>query len=117
MQTVFEKIPEYFVVRYDADMIAWATKFREIGPVKTVVLKEGYFSDPSPDPELGPQLLAVRLLARMERNRTRVTITPLTDMDEAMIRKHCEKLMRLGIGPQSVLPEPERSFTPRGVMQ
>ena len=110
MQTVFDRLPEYFIVRYDSDLMDWAKRFKEIGPVKMVILREGVFTDPSPDPTLGPQMLAVRLLARMEKGRGKVHVAPLSDQDEALIRRHCEKMVMLGIKPTAQLIEPERTM-------
>lgn len=35
MLTVFERIPDYFVERYDFEISAWGRAFQKIGPVKT----------------------------------------------------------------------------------
>src|SRR5271157_3368733 len=112
MLTVFERIPDYFVERYDGELTAWGRNFGKIGPVKSIMLREGGFSDSSPDPEQGAKLMVVRLLALMERNKQRVTVCPYSDMDEQLIAKHCEKMERLNIGPRAVLREPARPWLP-----
>jgi hypothetical protein len=112
MLTVFERIPDYFAERYDDEMRAWGSNFGKVGPVKTVVLKEGPFADVSPDPEQGAVLIAVKLIAKTERLRDRVTVAPLTERDEEQIRKHCEKMARLNIHPRKFWKEPERPWLP-----
>lgn len=112
MLTVFERVPDFFVERYDEELQAWGRNFGKIGPVKSVVLKEGVFSDVSPDPEHGAVLIQVKLIAKMERLRERVTVSPLTERDEAMIRQHCEKLQKLGIHPRQFSKEPARPWIP-----
>lgn len=112
MLTVFERIPDFFVERYDEELQAWGRNFGKIGPVKTVVLREGPFADLSPDPEQGAVLLGVRLVAKMERLRERVTVSPQGERDEAVIRRHCEKMERLNIHPRNFWKEPERPWLP-----
>jgi hypothetical protein len=112
MITVFERIPEYFIVRYDSELQAWGANFAKIGVTKGIVLKEGGLSDMSPDPENGPVLLQVKLLAQVEKWRDRVTVTPLTEADEMLIRKHCEKMIRAGVAPNKFSKEPERMWIP-----
>ena len=112
MITVFERIPDFFVERYDEELQAWGRNFGKIGPVKAIILKEGPFSDLSPDPEQGAVLIQVKLIAKMERLRGRVTVTPFTEQDEELIRKHCDKLERLNIHPRKFWKEPERPWLP-----
>lgn len=112
MITVFDKIPDFFVERYDEELQAWGRNFSKVGPVKAVILKEGPFSDISPDPEQGAVLIQVKLMARMERARERVTVSPSTERDEELIRKHCEKMVRLNIHPRKFWKEPERPWLP-----
>lgn len=112
MITVFEKIPDFFVERYDEELQAWGHNFGKVGPVKAIVLKEGPFADESPDPSVGPVLIQVKLLARMEREKVRVTVAPLGEEDEAKIRRHCEKLVRLGVHPRQFWKEAPRAWLP-----
>lgn len=112
MLTIFDRIPDFFVERYDDELTAWGKNFGKIGAVKTIVLREGYLADLSPNEEQGAVLLAVLLVAKMEKFRERVTVSPKTEQDEALIRRHCEKLERAGISPRAVLKEPERPFLP-----
>ena len=105
-----DRIPDYFMVRYDEEIVAWAANFAEIGPVKAIVLREGPFSDISRNEEQGAELLLVELLARMSRRG--VEIEPYTELDERLIAKHCRKLQRLGVHPRAVLKEPERPGLP-----
>ena len=112
MLTVFDKIPEYFAIRYDDEIQAWARNFSKIGPVKNIVLREGKFADLSPDPEQGAQLIQVKLIAKMERIQGRVTVSPFSERDQEMIAKHCEKMERLRVPPLAILKEPERPWLP-----
>ena len=116
MLTVFEKIPDFFIERYDEELQAWGKNFRAIGPVKTFVLKEGHFADISPDPELGAVLLGCRLIARMERGFTgrppKMTVSPFDERDERIIANHCEKMIKLGIHPRQFWKEPPRPGMP-----
>lgn len=112
MLTVFEKIPDYFAERYDDELQAWGRNFGKVGPVKSIVLKEGPFADLSPNPEQGAVLLAVKLIAKMSRTKDRVEVSPLTERDEMVIAKHCEKMRRLNIHPRKFWKEPERPWLP-----
>lgn len=112
MLTVFERIPDYFIERYDAELTAWGKNFGKIGAIKQIMLREGIFSDSSPDPEQGAKLMVVRLMACMEKHRQRVTVMPFSDMDEMLIIKHCEKMQRLNIHPRAQLREPARPWLP-----
>jgi hypothetical protein len=104
------RIPDYFMERYDEEIAAWAQNFAKIGAVKSVVLKEGYFADLSPNEEQGAVLRQVRLIARMSRKG--VEIEPLTKEDERLIANHCQKMKRAGVHPRMVLAEPERPWLP-----
>lgn len=112
MLTVFERIPDYFVERYDGELQAWGANFSKIGAVKTIVLREGGLADLSPNEEQGAVLLAVKLIAKMERGRDRVTVTPLGEQDEALIARHCEKMQAARIPARAVLVEPARPWLP-----
>jgi len=115
--TVFEyrggrPMPGWFVERYDDELTAWGRNFRKIGPVKHVVLREGALSDLSPNPEYGAVLYRVGLVAEVSDGGRRVTVRPLDEQSEALIARHCEKLMRLGVPARAVLVEPERPGIP-----
>jgi len=115
--TIFEyrsgrPMPDYFVERYDDELSAWGANFSKIGPIKNIVLREGYFADLSPNPEQGAVLLRVSLVAEVSSQRDRVTVRPLSDQDEALIARHCEKMMRAGVHPRAVLREPLRPGIP-----
>jgi hypothetical protein len=112
MITVFERIPDYFIERYNDELCAWGKNFAKIGVVKSIMLREGVFSDSSPNEEQGAKLMVVRLLARMSRQSRRVTVCPFSDMDEQLIAKHCEKMARLNISPRALLSEPKRPWLP-----
>ena len=114
MITIFQRIPDYFIERYDDELTAWGRNFGKIGPVKSIMLREGCFSDPSPNEEQGARLFVVRLMAQMEKRSgsPRVTVCPYSDMDEMLIFKHCEKMQRLNVPPRARLIEPERPWLP-----
>jgi hypothetical protein len=123
-RTVFERIPEYFVIKYDAELCAWGRNFAKIGEVKHIILSEGVFSDASPNPEVGPVLRRVALKATVTRSGTtiidgvarrvaiEITVTPETEDDERLIRDHCQKLVALGVNPRGVLTELPRAGVP-----
>ena len=118
MLTEFKRIPDFFIERYNEEMEAWGKNFQKIGPVKTFVLKEGYWSEPSPDPEQGPVLIAVKLLATVVRSKfgnndnTKVVVEPYTEADEEKIRKHCERMQSLGVKSRQFSKEPPRPWIP-----
>lgn len=105
-----DRIPDYFLERYDDEIAAWASNFEKIGPVKAFVLREGYLADLSPNPEQGAQLIQVKLIAKMSRKG--VEIAPFTPRDETLIALHCEKMTRAGVPSRAVLKEPERPWLP-----
>lgn len=121
--TIFEyrsgrPMPDYFVERYDDELSAWGANFSKIGPIKNIVLREGHFADLSPQEEQGAVLLGVQLVAEVSSQRDRVVVRPLSDQDEALIARHCEKMQRLGVPARAVLREPARPglpFLPRVV--
>lgn len=104
------RIPDYFMERYDREIGLWAQNFAKIGPVKSIVLREGYLADLSPNEEQGAQLIQVKLIAKMSGRG--VEIEPLTRRDETLIALHCEKLQGAGIPAGMVLIEPERPWLP-----
>lgn len=115
--TIFEyknghPMPDYFVERYDDEMKLWGANFSKIGPIKHIVLREGYFSDLSPNEEQGAVLYRVGLVAEVSSTKDRVTVRPLDEQSEAHIARHCEKMQRLGIPARAVLKEPERPGIP-----
>lgn len=105
-----DRVPDYFLERYDAEIAAWAKNFEKIGPVKTFVLREGHFADPSPNEEQGAELIAVKLIAKMSRKG--VEIEPLTKRDGELIRKHCAKMQLRGVPARARLREPVRPGLP-----
>lgn len=122
--TVFERIPEWFVIKYDDELCAWGRNFQKIGDVKHIVLREGVFSDESPNPEVGPVLRRVALRAKVTRAGStiidgqprkvaiEVTVTPDTEEDERKIRNHCQKMVALGVDPRKPLTERPRAGIP-----
>jgi hypothetical protein len=112
MLTVFEKIPAYFVERYDEEICAWAKNFKAIGPVKSIILKEGRLSDVSPDEQAGAVLRQVKLIAKMEQWRDRVTVYPYDETDERLIANHCQKMKEAGWPARLFDKEPARPWIP-----
>ncbi len=108
--TRFIDLPEYFLERYAQELNSWAENIRRIGLVKSIVLKEGYLADLSPDPELGAQLIQVKLKCRPWTDG--VEISPLEERDVAMIALHCDKMQKAGIPAKAVLQEPARPWLP-----
>lgn len=106
----FVDIPEYFLIRYAAEIDAWARNVRKIGLVKSIVLREGNQSDLSPNPEYGAQLIQVKLMCRPFRGG--IEVLPLEPRDKELIAKHCEKLEAARIPAGAVLVEPPRPFIP-----
>lgn len=116
-----DRIPEYFLDRYDQEIAAWAMNAAKINPkvddkgrltesVKTFILREGEFSKPSPQEDQGAELLAVRLIARFSAKG--VHIAPASEMDENLIANHCQKMQLLGVPARARLIEPARPGLP-----
>jgi len=120
MITEFRKIPDFFIERYLEEMELWAKNFQKIGPVKSFILREGYWADASPNPEHGAVLIQVKLKAEVDRvedisslyENVRVIVTPLNEEDEAKIRHHCERMEKLGVPSRLFTPEPPRPWLP-----
>jgi hypothetical protein len=107
-----DKLDSYFLERYFEEFRAWAQNFKKIGPVKSFVLKEGPFADPSPNEEMGPVLLQVKLIAKFIKRTGDVMIEPLSGEDERLVRNHVQKMKRLGIGPRQFWKESPRLWIP-----
>lgn len=108
-------VPDYFVQRYQDELRAWAANLKQIGLTKHIILREGVFSDMSPDEELGAQLIQVELKAKIERidnDELRIVVSASDDEHERRIKKHCEKLQRKKIPAGMVLVEPPRAGVP-----
>jgi hypothetical protein len=108
-------VPEYFQLRYQDELRAWAHNLKKIGLVKHIILREGNQSDLSPDPDLGAVLIQVELKARFERSRgdeIEIVVSAADEEQQRRIFKHCEKLQGAGIPPGMVLVEPERPGMP-----
>lgn len=108
-------VPDYFVHRYQTELRAWAANLKKVGLEKHIVLREGVFSDPSPDEEQGAQLIQVKLKAKIERmqgDELQIVVSAADEEQEWLIRRHCEKLERQKVPAGMVLIEPERPFLP-----
>ena len=104
-------LPDYFLERYAEEFAAWARNLAKIGPVKSFVLREGPFADPSPNEEQGAELIQVRLLCKISR-RHGVEIEPYSERDRRNIARHCEKMQRLNIPSRRFFEEPPRPWLP-----
>jgi hypothetical protein len=111
-RTVFDRIPEYFVERYDDEIQAWGANLRKIGRIKSFILREGTLADLSPDPDMGAVLIQVKLRMEYARFTHTVNVFPDSDADEEKIRKHCEKMQRAGVPARGRLVEPIRPGLP-----
>ena len=103
------------MLRYQAELRAWAANLKQIGTVKSIVLREGSLADLSPDESLGAELIQVKVKCRAERVRgdeIEIVASALDEHHEMLIRKHCEKMERNRIPAQVELVEPERPFMP-----
>jgi len=112
MITEFVNLPSYFIERYDREICEWGANFRKIGPIKSIVLREGQLADPSPNEEQGAELVQVKLVARFMRLANKMLVEPATERDRELIHKHCEKLQRANVHPRLILPEPSRPWLP-----
>ena len=115
--TEFESIPEWFVERYNEEIVAWGLNFRKIGPVKTIVLKEGRLSDVSPAEDQGMVLKGARLKAEFVRKPytgelDKVIVRPASDADESIIARHCEKMQKANWPARLFDKEPTRPGLP-----
>lgn len=106
----FIDLPTYFLERYSSEIDNWARNIAKIGLVKSIVLREGYLADLSPDPEQGAQLIQVKLKCQPWRGG--VEISPLEERDAAMIGLHCDKMQKAGIPAGAILQEPARPWLP-----
>jgi hypothetical protein len=112
------RIPEYFMIRYDSEIVAWARNWAKLPMhdddpnqrVKSFVLREGWLADDSPNEEQGKELLQVKLIGRLSRRG--VEIEPYRRVDERLIARHCTKLMRQNVHPLAHLRELPRPFMP-----
>lgn len=111
----FLGISDYFIERYGFELREWGRNLARIGLRKHIILREGTLSDLSPNPEQGAVLLRVSLVADVERHKNgeiKLLIKPETEQDDMLIRKHCEKLQKMGIAAIAQLVEPERPWIP-----
>lgn len=133
-KVTFERLPEYFIRAHSEEIGAWGANMGEINRqnaaeglppnTKRVILREGYFADVSPDPEMGPVIRRVTLRAEVRRSgmtirggrpvniAIEIAIMPHTEDDERLIRRHCEKMTKLGVDPGKRLVAPPAAGIP-----
>lgn len=108
----FIDIPEYFLERYSDEINAWSENVRKIGLEKSFFLREGYLAELSPDPELGAQMIIVKLRLRPWPLRNGIEVFPASDRDRELIERHVEKLRKAGLPSNAFLQEPPRPWLP-----
>ena len=94
---VFERIPERFIEEYQVELLDWATRFREIGPVGTIRLRPiaGVPIEMNPHPAMGPVVMAVRLQAdrRVRLNGdVEIVISPADTMSAELLARHVAEM-------------------------
>lgn len=108
-------VPEYFVLRYQGELRAWAANLKKIGTTKHIILREGSLADLSPDEELGAELVQVALKCRLEGRRGdefQIVVSAADEEQDRRIARHCEKMERNKIPALVELVEPERPYMP-----
>lgn len=95
MITVFEKIPEIFVQRYEPQFEMWAREFQKRGNYAAIVFDR----TPGQPVLLGadgkPVWRGAWFEADVDRSRPehiRVVIKPRTGHDEELVERHCREL-------------------------
>lgn len=108
-------VPEYFVLRYQTELRAWAANFKKIGTTKHIILREGLLSNVSPDPEQGAELVQIALTCKIERVRgdeIEIVVSAADEEQERRIARHCEKMQGANVPAGMVLVEPDRPGLP-----
>lgn len=90
MLTEFQRIPEAFVERYDAELQTWAANLSKWGPQCQIKLRGPVRGVPLFDEHGERPLLHVRLKAR--RDGSRMVVMPAGEFSEDLIRRHVEAL-------------------------
>lgn len=90
MLTEFQRIPDAFVSRYDAELQTWARNLSKWGLACQIRLRGPVRGIPVLDGNGEPPLLHVRLKAR--RDGSRMVVMPAGDFSEDLIRRHVEAL-------------------------
>ena len=133
-KVTFERLPDYFLHAHSEEIGSWGANMGAINRqnaeeglppnTKRVILREGFFADVSPNPEMGPVIRRVTLRAEVRRHALRlhdgqlgdvaieIAIMPHSEDDERLIRKHCEKMTRLGVDPRKRLVAPPAAGIP-----
>lgn len=133
-KVIFERLPDYFIRAHAEEIGEWGRNMGAINRqnaaeglppnTKRVILREGYFADVSPNPEMGPVIRRVTLRCEVRRSgmtlrnglpvnvAIEIAIFPHGDADEAMIRNHCQKMVGLGVSPEKRLVAPPAAGIP-----
>lgn len=90
MLTEFQRIPDDFVTRYDAELQRWAVNFRAWGPVVQIRLRGPVRGVEAVDGTGEAPLLAIRLKATHQGGR--LVVEPAGEFSEDLIRRHVEAL-------------------------
>lgn len=95
MITVFEKIPDIFVQRYDAQFAQWAREFRTRGHYAAIVFDRMPGQGVVLGPDGEPVWRGAWFEAEVDRSRpdgVRVVIKPRTEHDVEMVERHCREI-------------------------
>lgn len=90
MLTEFQRIPDAFVSRYDAELQTWAQNFGTWGPACQITLRGPIAGIPVVDGNGERPLVHVRLKAK--RDGSRMVVMPAGNFSEDLIRRHVEAL-------------------------
>lgn len=90
MLTEFQRIPEDFVSRYDAELQTWAANLSKWGPQCQIRLRGPIRGVPPVDENGAAPLVHVRLKAK--RDGSRMVVMPAGEFSEDLIRRHVEAL-------------------------
>lgn len=94
---VFERIPDRFVEVYRGELLRWGALIDRLGYVHVIELAPipGKPVAMNPDPTQGRIRVGVTLVAepkKMRDGRTWLEISPATETDEELIRRHVEAI-------------------------
>lgn len=90
MLTEFQRIPDDFVTRYDAELQTWAANLSKWGPACQIKLRGPVRGVPEVDGLGEAPIIHVRLKAR--RDGSRMVVMPAGEFSEDLIRRHVEAL-------------------------
>lgn len=89
MMTVFERIPDIFVTKYNPEIVAWARRF-SVAPMLEIELRDATAAWLVKAGMAAPK---VRITAVIGNDK--VFVRPVSEWDAELIRHHCEQLPKL----------------------